>query len=166
MDNNIDNPLHLENPIVYVDGTLKVDTDKLPDINMYSACYIERAPKNAYVVNGNLTINDDNAIQYSTFTLFFAKGDIVFYRTPKESVYESSKEDFDKILDSVDENTPPLMLNLLYVSIFSRFEMFMQQLALQWIQFHTEEIAKLLANVDSKKYQCIPYDGMKGNESY
>ena len=163
MENNAtDNPLKLEKPIIYVEGSLIVDTDKLPDINMYSACYVERAPKNAYVVHGDLTINDENAIQYSTFTLFFAKGDIVFYRTPKEPVYESSKEDFDKIMETVDENTPPLMLNLLYASIFARFEMFMQQLALQWIQFHTEEIAKLLANVDSKKYQRIQYDGMKG----
>lgn len=161
MDNNTDNPLHLENPIVYVDGTLIVDTDKLPDINMYSACCVERAPKNAYVVNGDLTINDDNAIQYSTFTLFFAKGDIVFYRTPKESAYESSKEDFDKILDSVDENTPPLMLNLLYVSIFARFEMFMQQLALQWVKLYTKEIVKLLAKIDSKKFRQSTYDGEK-----
>ena len=159
-NNTTDNPLKLEKPIIYVEGSLIVDTDKLPEINIYSECFVERAPKNAYVVHGDLTINDENAIQYSTFTLFFAKGDIVFYRTPKEPVYESSKEDFDKIMETVDENTPPLMLNLLYVSIFARFEMFMQQLALQWIQFHTEEIVKYLAKVvKEKKYKNIRYDG-------
>ncbi|MDD6079332.1 MAG: hypothetical protein PUC85_04040 [bacterium] len=156
-----DNPLKLEKPIIYVDGSLIVNTDKLPEINIYSACYVERAPKNAYVINGDLTINDENAIQYSTFTLFFAKEDIVFYRTPKEPVYESSKEDFDKIMETVDENTPPLMLNLLYVSIFARFEMFMQQLALQWVKLYTKEIVKLLAKIDSKKLQQSTYDGEK-----
>lgn len=163
MENNAtDNPLKLEKPIIYVEGNLIIDTDKLPDINMYSACYVERAPKNAYVINGDLTINDDNAIQYSTFTLFFAKGDIQSYRTPKESVYESSKEDFDKLMETVDENTPPLMLNLLYVSIFARFEMFMQQLALQWIRFYTNRIVDLLAKVVyDDKYKSIPYDGKK-----
>lgn len=157
-----DNPLKLEKPIIYVDGSLIVNTDKLPEINIYSACYVERAPKNAYVINGDLTINDENAIQYSTFTLFFAKEDIVFYRTPKEPVYESSKEDFDKIMETVDENTPPLMLNLLYVSIFARFEMFMQQLALQWIMLEKKIIVKKISKVvNTEEYKNIYYDGKK-----
>lgn len=163
MENNAtDNPLKLEKPIIYVEGNLIIDTDKIPFIHISSACNVKRAPKDAYIVNSDLTINNENAIQYSTFTLFLAKGEIVFYCQNKVSKYESSEKEFEEIMATVDEHTPQLILNLLYASIFSRFEMYMQQLAWQWIQFHTEEIVKLFANVDSKKYQRIPYDGMKG----
>lgn len=163
MENNAtDNPLKLENPIVYVEGNLIIDTDKLPFIHVSSKCYVERIPQGAYVVDGDLTITDDNVSQYSAFTLFLAKEEIVSYRTNKVLEYESSEKEFEEIMAAVDEHTPQLILNLLYASLFSRFEMYMQRLAWKWIQFQTEDIVKLLANVDSKKYQHIPYDGMKG----
>ncbi len=126
-----DNILELNNDIVYVEGNLIIDTDKLPLIRAQSMCYAD--PSNKQYANNiileDLRINDNNADEYSPFTIFIVTGDIIFYKVfsfPYDMggivAYKNSKREFDDILKSVDEQTPELLKSLLYVSIFSRYE--------------------------------------------
>ena len=144
MNTEYKNPIKLENHVIYVDGTMYVDTDKFPNIGIQSKAYVTEFPTCAHVIDGDLFITDINYKYFSSFTVFLAKGDIVFRTNPKnENKYISSQHEFDEIMKTVTENTPQLMLRLLYVSIFSRFEMYMIQIAKNWSAFKLSELASI-----------------------
>ena len=132
-DFNTENILGLKNKIVYIEGDLIIDTDKLPLIGFQSAAFVGEECKEyaTRVVQGDLIINDSNVDEYSSFTDFLAKGDIIQYKGGDDNlpyqlgmndVYWKRRNEFYEILETVDENTPQLLLQLLYVSIFSRYE--------------------------------------------
>lgn len=150
---NTDNPLHLQHNIVFVGGNLKVHTDKLPLIGMQSMGFADDSyRKNACgnnIIENDLVINDDNAIEYSSFTTFIIKGDIIYYEVGdanlpfpigETDVYEERRKDFYQLLESVNDDSPQLLLQLLYTSIFSRFEYAVIQNVLYFLRYKQGEI--------------------------
>lgn len=124
--------LGLKNRVVYIEGNLTVDTDKLPLMGLLSRAYAEEGCK-AYadlVVPHDLVIDDNNADEYSSFTNFLVRGNVSTYRAGGDSspiygamgVYWERRNEFYELLKTIDDNTPQLLLQLLYVSVFSRYE--------------------------------------------
>lgn len=153
IDNEIitENPLELENNIVYIEGNLIIDTNKLPLIGIQSMCnanesYERYATK---IVRKDLYITDDNVNEYSSFTCFIAKGDIISYECSDDDlpypfgnadIYSERKREFYQLLDSIEENTSQLMLQMLYISVFSRYEYSVIMNVLYTFQYKTKEI--------------------------
>ncbi len=130
---NTDNPLKLNNNVVFIEGSLIVDTNKLPLIGLQSMCYANDSYKQYAnrIIHDNLLINDKNVIEYSSFTTFITQGDIIYYKEGDSNlpfpigeinVYKEKLDEFNILLKKVDDNSPQLLLQSLYVSVFSRYE--------------------------------------------
>lgn len=127
------NPLEFKNNIVYIDGNLIVDTAKLPLIGMQSMCHVDENYKQYATkeIDGNLRITDENADEYSSFTSFIVTGDIVSYKSLDDNlpypfgnmdICADRKKDFYELLNYTDKDLPQLLLQMLYVSVFSMYE--------------------------------------------
>lgn len=151
LDIDTSNILEFSNNIVYIEGNLVVDTDKLPLIGMQSMCFADEEYKQyaTNVISGDLRITDENVNEYSSFTNFIVKGDYISHVCLDENlpypwgnvdVYEDRKREFYQLLDKVDENTPQLMIQMLYASVFSRYEYSVIQNILFSFQYKMKEI--------------------------
>lgn len=136
-----------QNNIVYIHGNLTIDTDKFSGMGIYtivnaSELYAKYADK---VILGDLTIDDSNVIDYSAFTSFITKGDIIQTKNGDcPDATNARKMEFLEMVNNVDENTPLLFFQLLYVYVFSFYEASIANNLIHISKFKDVEIASFL----------------------
>lgn len=161
-----ENPLNLKHNIVYIEGNLIVDTDRLPIIGLQSMCYADDSYKQYAncIIENDLLINDDNVMEYSSFTTFIAKFDIVYYKgggadlpfpIGEIKVYEERWNEFCQLLESVNDDSPQLLLQSLYASVFSRYEYAVMLEVLYFLKYRQNEIISFFKKKRSTKLGSI-----------
>lgn len=174
---NTDNPLNLNNNVVFIEGNLIVDTNKLPLIGLQSMCYADDSHKRYAnrIIHEDLLINDKNVIEYSLFTTFIAQGDIVYYKESDNrlpfpigeiNVYKERVDEFNILLEKLDDNLPQLLLQSLYVSVFSRYEYAIMLAVLFFLKYKLNGIISFFKKEKSTLNRLIKSELPDGEKEY
>lgn len=150
-----DNLLNLKNNIVFIEGTVVVETDKLSLLREAIASASDEYKKYASkIIKGNLTINDENVDDYSSFTIFIATGDIIYstegildYPETLDDAYNlyiESGNEFRKALGDLKDDIPDCLIRSLYAGVFPKYEFYLINILMIYFVIKEKDIVALI----------------------